>query len=165
MPRLSELHVLWVANTAWSAVRRGPAIVWFHPGWGRAERAFAYALLLARARVLHSGVTSIGPHRAELHVSHGALPNGETLSRGKAKLTALTCVLAQAEHYVERRGEWPVVLLDDLASELDRAPQQRVLERLAAGQAQGFVPGTASPPEPHLPRPAPRGFHVTTHQV
>src|SRR3546814_9314214 len=82
-----------------------------------------------------------GPHRADWHVSHGALPNGETLSRGQAKLTALTCVLAQAEHYVERRGEWPVVLLDDLASELDRAHQQRVLARLAAGQAQVFGTG------------------------
>src|SRR3546814_13658916 len=90
--------------------------------------------LLARDRDLQSGFTSIGPHRADWHVSHGALPNGETLSRGQAKLTALTCVLAQAEHYVERRGEWPVVLLDDLASELDRAHQQRVLARLAAGQ-------------------------------
>src|SRR3546814_17414277 len=103
--------------------------------------------LLARDRDLQSGFTSIGPHRADWHVSHGALPNGETLSRGQAKLTALTCVLAQAEHYVERRGEWPVVLLDDLASELDRAHQQRVLARLAAGQAQVFVTGTGLPAE------------------
>src|SRR3546814_6631995 len=92
----------------------------------------------------------ICPHRADWHVSHGALPNGETLSRGQAKLTALTCVLAQAEHYVERRGEWPVVLLDDLASELDRAHQQRVLARLAAGQAQVFVTGTELPAEAAL---------------
>src|SRR3546814_1844389 len=99
-------------------------------------------------------------HRADWHVSHGALPNGETLSRGQAKLTALTCVLAQAEHYVERRGEWPVVLLDDLASELDRAHQQRVLARLAAGQAQVFVTGTELPAEAAL-----RGHeHVVFHR-
>jgi DNA replication and repair protein RecF len=51
-------------------------------------------------------------------------------------------VLAQAEHYVGRRGEWPVVLLDDLASELDRKHQRRVLARLANGAAQVFVTGT-----------------------
>src|SRR3546814_17493045 len=112
--------------------------------------------LLARDRDLQSGFTSIGPHRADWHVSHGALPNGETLSRGQAKLTALTCVLAQAEHYVERRGEWPVVLPDDLASELDRAHQQRVLPRLAAGQAQVFVTGTALPADARLRGPETR---------
>src|SRR3546814_19184231 len=109
----------------------GPAGIEFHPGWRRDELSLADALLLARDRDLQSGFTSIGPHRADWHVSHGALPNGETLSRGQAKLTALTFVLAQAEPYVERRGEWPVVLLDDLASELDRAHQQarnRVVE-------------------------------------
>src|SRR3546814_11737015 len=91
-----------------------------------------------------------GPHRADWHVSHGALPNVETLSRGQAKLTALTCVLAQAEHYVERRGEWPVMLLDDLASELDRAHQQRVVARLAEGQGQVFRAGTEAPADAPL---------------
>jgi len=123
----------------------GQASVDFMPGWKRDELSLSDALLLARDRDLQLGFTSVGPHRADWRVRHEALPNGETLSRGQAKLTALTCVLAQAEHYVGLRGEWPVVLLDDLASELDRSHQQRVLNRLAAGNAQVFVTGTELP--------------------
>jgi len=123
----------------------GTATVEFQPGWRRDELSLADALLLARDRDLQAGFTSVGPHRADWRIRHGALPQGETLSRGQAKLTALTCVLAQAEHYVAQRGEWPVVLLDDLASELDRGHQHRVLARLAAGQAQVFVTGTELP--------------------
>src|SRR3546814_9075636 len=154
-----------VAISGGLAPMRGPAGIEFHPCWRRGELSLADALLLARDRDLQSGFTSIGPHRADWHVSHGALPNGETLSRGQAKLTALTCVLAQAEHYVERRGEWPVVLLDDLASELDRAHQQRVLARLAAGQAQVFVTGTELPAEAALHGHEHVVFHVEQGRV
>src|SRR3546814_7868787 len=65
----------------------GPAGIEFHPGWRRDELSLADALLLARDRDLQSGFTSIGPHRADWHVSHGALPNGETLSQiGRANV-------------------------------------------------------------------------------
>src|SRR3546814_6534230 len=102
---LAQLQVPLGAISGELAPMLGPAGIEFHPGWRRDELSLADALLLARDRDLQSGFTSIGPHRADWHVSHGALPNGETLSRGQAKLTALTCVLAQAEPYVERRGE------------------------------------------------------------
>lgn len=123
----------------------GAATLEFQPGWRRDELSLADALLLARERDLQAGFTSVGPHRADWRIRHGALPGGEALSRGQAKLTALTCVLAQAEHYAGLRGEWPVVLLDDLASELDRGHQQRVLGRLLAGDAQVFITGTEAP--------------------
>ncbi|WP_226467401.1 DNA replication/repair protein RecF [Luteimonas panaciterrae] len=123
----------------------GLATLDFQPGWRREDMPLADALLLARDRDLAAGYTSVGPHRADWRVRHAALPNGETLSRGQAKLTALACTLAQAEHYVAQRGEWPVVLLDDLASELDQAHQGRVLQRLAAGAAQVIVTGTEIP--------------------
>ena len=138
----------------------GEATVQFQPGWRREELSLADALLLARERDLQAGFTSVGPHRADWRVRHAALPGGETLSRGQAKLTALTCVLAQAEHYVALRGEWPVVLLDDLASELDRNHQQRVLARLAAGSAQVLVTGTELPAEAALRDHAHALFHV-----
>lgn len=123
----------------------GEAGLAFQPGWRRDELSLSDALLLARERDLQAGFTSVGPHRADWRVRHAALPNGESLSRGQAKLTALVCVLAQAEHYAGLRGEWPVVLLDDLASELDRHHQQRVLERLLAGRAQVLLTGTQAP--------------------
>jgi len=123
----------------------GAASLEFQPGWRRHELPLADALLLARERDRAAGYTSVGPHRADWRVRHAARPNDEPLSRGQAKLTALACLLAQAEDFAARRGEWPVVALDDLASELDPRHQQRVVGRLAASGAQVFVTGTAIP--------------------
>lgn len=124
------------------------------PGWRRDELSLADALLLTRERDLLTGHTSAGPHRADWSLRFEALPGRETLSRGQAKLAALAALLAQAEHYAACRGDWPVVALDDLASELDRNHQRRVLTRLLASAAQVFVTGTEVPPglvEPDLP--------------
>lgn len=118
----------------------------YQPGWRRDELSLADALLLSRERDLASGHTSVGPHRADWSLAFGAIPGREALSRGQAKLTALVALLAQAEHYAGRRGDWPVVALDDLASELDRQHQRRVLQRLVASGAQVFVTGTEVPP-------------------
>lgn len=117
----------------------------YQPGWRRDELSLADALLVTRDRDLVSGHTSVGPHRADWSLGFSALPGREALSRGQAKLTALAALLAQAEHYAASRGDWPVVALDDLASELDRHHQRRVLERLKASGAQVFVTGTELP--------------------
>ena len=117
----------------------------YRPGWRRDQLALADALLLARERDLALGYTSLGPHRADWKVTHAQRPGGETLSRGQAKLVALACLLAQAEDFAERRGHWPIFLLDDLAAELDRAHQYRLLERLRGSGAQVFVTGTEAP--------------------
>jgi len=114
-------------------------------GWRREEMSLADALLLSRDRDLTAGYTSVGPHRADWRVAFGSLPGREALSRGQSKLTALAALLAQAEYHDEVQGEWPVVALDDLASELDRHHQGRVLARLQASGAQIFITGTETP--------------------
>jgi len=115
------------------------------PGWRRQEMSLADALLLARERDRQAGYTSVGPHRADWSVAFGAIPGRDALSRGQAKLTALACLLAQAEDYADQRQQWPVIALDDLASELDRNHQARVLDRLLAGPAQIFITATETP--------------------
>lgn len=143
----------------------GTARLEFQPGWARETLSLADALLVARDRDLANGYTSVGPHRADWRIDYSTLPSRETLSRGQAKLTALALLLAQAECHAAVRGEWPVVALDDLASELDRSHQRRVLARLVASGAQVFVTGT----EP-LPALAEVGgevalFHVEQRRV
>jgi len=117
----------------------------YQPGWKRDELPLADALLLARDRDLAAGFTSVGPHRGDWRLEYGALPGREALSRGQAKLTALSVLLAQAQHHALARSAWPVVALDDLGSELDRAHQARVLEVLTASHAQVFITGTEAP--------------------
>ncbi len=123
----------------------GMPVIDFQPGWRRAELSLADALVLSRDRDRVLGYTTVGPHRADWRIDYAENPHRETLSRGQAKLTALCALLAQAEDYAGREGEWPVVALDDLASELDRNHQQRVLQRLLASGAQLFVTGTEPP--------------------
>jgi DNA replication and repair protein RecF len=115
------------------------------PGWRREDLPLQDALLVSRERDLLVGHTSVGPHRADWSLGFSALPGREALSRGQAKLVALAVLLAQAEHHAAEQGEWPVVALDDLASELDRNHQQRVVNHLLACGAQVFVTGTEPP--------------------
>lgn len=123
----------------------GAARLGFQPGWTRDGLSLADALLVARDRDLANGFTSVGPHRADWRIDYAALPGREALSRGQAKLTALSILLAQAQLHAQVCGEWPVIALDDLASELDRFHQRRVLQRLLASGAQIFLTGTDAP--------------------
>lgn len=117
----------------------------YHPGWRRDEVSLADALLLARSRDLLLGYSTVGPHRADWRINFSGLPGREALSRGQSKLVALAALLAQGEHLALLRGEWPVVALDDLASELDQTHQRRVIQRLGESGAQIFVTGTEAP--------------------
>lgn len=134
------------------------------PGWRKQEVSLSDALLLARDRDRMAGYTSVGPHRADWSVGFASIPSRDALSRGQAKLTALTCLLAQAEDYAEQRGEWPVIALDDLSSELDRNHQARVLDRLKSGPAQIFITATETPAALHDATDITR-FHVEHGQV
>lgn len=117
----------------------------FQPGWRRDDLSLGDALLLSRDRDLALGHTSVGPHRADWSIDLAAIPGRSALSRGQAKLTALCALLAQAEHHARLRGDWPVVALDDLAAELDREHQRKVLDRVLASSAQVFITGTEAP--------------------
>lgn len=138
----------------------GRPVLGFHPGWSRDQLSLADALLVARDRDLTYGYTSVGPHRADWRIDYPALPGREALSRGQAKLTALSILLAQATHHAHVAGEWPVVALDDLASELDRNHQGRVLQRLVSSGAQVFITGTEAPSALAGLEIDPRVFHV-----
>ncbi len=123
----------------------GRAQLGFLPGWKRAELSLQDALTLSRQRDLMTGNTSVGPHRADWRVGYQNLPNRETLSRGQEKLTALACVMAQAENYAHQKNEWPVVCMDDLASELDLPHQEQVLNHLSTSHAQVILTATERP--------------------
>ncbi|HVR81801.1 MAG TPA: DNA replication/repair protein RecF [Luteimonas sp.] len=122
----------------------------YQPGWRRDEMPLTDALLLARDRDLTTGFTSVGPHRADWGIDFSAIPGRSALSRGQGKLTALSLLLAQAEQHAATRGEWPVIALDDLTSELDCDHQALVLARLLACGAQVLMTATEAPKLPAL---------------
>jgi DNA replication and repair protein RecF len=142
---LQQWQPLFAAEAAALAPALGATSLTLQPGWRREEMGLADALLLARGRDQLAGFTSVGPHRADWKIGLSALPGREALSRGQAKLTALALLLSQARLHAELAGEWPVIALDDLASELDRHHQARVVQGLVDTGAQVFVTGTEAP--------------------
>lgn len=140
----------------------GPIALRYRRGWTE-ESDLVGALADQRSRDLARGHTTVGPHRADWTLTFEHAPLREHLSRGQEKLAALSCLLAQAELHAGCRGEWPVVCLDDLASELDLAHQAAVVARLATVGAQVLVTGTECPLP--LQSRAHRLFHVEQGQI
>ena len=111
----------------------------YQPGWQATD--YANTLSANRSRDLERGMTTAGPHRADIAMMCGASPARAVLSRGEQKVLAAALVLTQAEQ-LSRAGERPVILLDDLASEFDSKHFASVLTQALACEAQVWVTGT-----------------------
>lgn len=116
----------------------------YRRGWAD-DLDLAAQLSSQRSRDVARGHTNLGVHRADWSIAFENAPLREHLSRGQGKLVALACMLAQAELYAEHHGDWPVVCLDDLASELDQSHQGAVISQLSAANAQILLTGTELP--------------------
>ncbi len=101
------------------------------------------ALRQARAGDIERGATSLGPHRDDLALHLGTHPLASFGSRGQLRLAGVALKLAQFELAQRRTGERPVLLLDDVAAELDPHHRRLLLERLTPS-AQTIVT-TADP--------------------
>ena len=102
-------------------------------------------LATRRERDLARGHTGAGPHRADFRLAFPMAPRREHLSRGQEKLCAFALVMAQARLFAAARGEWPLLGLDDLASEVDAVHQARIIEVVDASGAQVIAAGTSPP--------------------
>lgn len=71
-----------------------------------------------------------GPHKDDLTVDIGGKNAKTYASQGQTRTAALSLKLAQREIFQEETGEWPVLLLDDVLSELDPRRQAFVLNRI-----------------------------------
>jgi DNA replication and repair protein RecF len=84
-------------------------------------------------RDLDRGATGIGPHLDDIAVRAGERDLRSFGSQGEQRLAVLALLLAEAELVMERRGFPPLLLLDDVLSELD--PERRLI---LAGQLRSF---------------------------
>jgi DNA replication and repair protein RecF len=88
------------------------------PGWAR-DSSFQIALGESWGRDQDSGVTSVGPQRAELGVRLDGVPVKDRISRGQQKLLAAALLIAQLRLFPKDGLVQPTLLLDDPAAELD----------------------------------------------
>lgn len=130
----------------------------YRRGWGRAHASLMDALVATRERDLSQGFTGSGPHRADIVLRQGGVDARERLSRGQSKILALSLVLGLGELHLEARGSMPLLLLDDLCSELDSSHAAAVLSYLRDRGAQALVSGVERPAWAQAPGDA--LFHV-----
>lgn len=88
----------------------------------------------ARERDILLQATHVGPHRDDWRIETEAHDLASSGSRGQQRIVLLALLFLEASFLELRRGEKPVILLDDMFSELDMDHQERVLENLAGHQ-------------------------------
>ena len=104
----------------------------YEPAWRTS--GLATALLDVRPTDLRRGVSTVGPHRDELTLSIAGLPSRTHASQGEQRSLALALRLAGHRLVTERTGSAPVLVLDDVLSELDDGRSTALLGHLPAGQ-------------------------------
>lgn len=110
------------------------------------ERSIEAAFLAHLARIrddeIGRGQTLVGPHRDDLLLTMGTISVGTYGSRGQQRSATLALKLGEAELMRARAGDAPVLLLDDLLSELDAERRSHLLATLAQPGQQTLVTAT-----------------------
>ena len=91
-----------------------------------------------KAREIAAGVSLVGPHRDDLALAVNDVDVIAFGSRGQQRTTALALKLAELEYIREHTGDFPLLLLDDAASELDERRREAILQ-VASEAKQTFV--------------------------
>ncbi len=107
-----------------------------------AEDAYRQALELSRSRDMARGSASVGPHRDDFLVTLGKDSARHVASQGQHRAIVLALKIAEIEVVSSARGVRPILLLDDVSSELDRARTAALFELLGEQQGQVFLTTT-----------------------
>ncbi|MCE2501482.1 MAG: DNA replication/repair protein RecF [Dehalococcoidia bacterium] len=83
------------------------------------------------AREQATAATAVGPHRDNFAIFMNGLDANSFASRGEARTIALSLRLAEADYLAQAREDDPVILLDDVFSEMDDRRRVRVLQKVS----------------------------------
>jgi DNA replication and repair protein RecF len=97
------------------------------------------------------GFTGFGPQTDDLEVTLGGRPAKEHGSQGQLRSLVLALKFAELRHVEQSNGETPVLLLDDVASELDELRRGRLFETISAMACQTVLTVTERALLPGLP--------------
>lgn len=87
-----------------------------------------------RQAELDAGLCLTGAHKDDMEIAIDGRPARSFASQGQTRTAALSIKLAEREIFLAETGEYPVLLLDDVLSELDEKRQEFVLNRIGGGQ-------------------------------
>lgn len=119
----------------------------YDPPWRRV--GLAEALAAARSDDLRRSVSTVGPHRDELELWLNGMPARTHASQGEQRTLSLALRLGAHRLVADRTGAAPVLVLDDVLSELDHGRATALLRSLPPGQViittAGAVPPESTP--------------------
>ncbi len=94
------------------------------------EKDLASALIQRQNKDIESGSTSVGPHRDDVRFTIDGIDIRRFGSQGQQRTAALSLKLSEIQLIEDRRGDKPVLLLDDVLSELDVQRQKLLLHHI-----------------------------------
>jgi DNA replication and repair protein RecF len=104
--------------------------------------AFSRSLESHAQEELRRGITVVGPHRDDFLISASGTDLARYGSRGQQRLAVVAIKMAELDLLCDAAGESPVLLLDDVLSELDVEHRSMIITSIAARQAQVCVTAT-----------------------
>ncbi len=144
---VAQLQPLVATAYAELADQEVPIDMVYDPPWRR--DGLATAVAAARSDDLQRVVTTVGPHRDDVELSIGGLPARSHASQGEQRTLALALRLATHRLVAEIVGTPPILILDDVLSELDPGRATALLTHVPEGQ----VIITSASPLPAAARP------------
>ena len=108
------------------------------------QASFVRELANRRKRDRRRRTTSLGPHLDDLIFCFDGQPVRERASQGQHRALMLSLKLAQISHLAEQLGEPPLLLLDDMSSELDAQRSKQLFEAIRGLRGQVVLTSTDS---------------------
>lgn len=124
----------------WQYVAMGVGPLGSDASWAEVAGALGAGLSEARAQDLDRRTTTVGPHRDEVEILFQGRDLRTRASQGEQRTVALALRVAAFDLLADRRRAAPVLVLDDVFSELDGPRRARLVERLPHGQV--FISST-----------------------
>ena len=119
----------------------------YEPAWR--QRGLGVALAEARSDDVRRGVSTVGPHRDDVELFVNGMPARTHASQGEQRTLALALRLGAHRLVTDKAGSAPVLVLDDVLSELDPGRCEALLRHLPPGQVvlttAGVLPEAAHP--------------------
>jgi DNA replication and repair protein RecF len=137
-----------VVARAYADVAGADLVAWAHYEAPWRARGLAAALAIARADEVRRGTSLVGPQRDDLVLELEARPARTHASQGEQRALALALRLAAHRTVTDAVGEPPVLLLDDVFSELDPVRSEALVAHLPPGQVLLTTAGTLPPGAP-----------------
>ena len=136
----------------------------YETGWPK-EKTLEAALASVNKRDRLLKTTTVGPHRAEVKVLLDGRAAKSSLSRGQIKLTIAALISAITQIVFDATDTPPILLVDDLGSELDKSAKSTAIQLLTGEKVQAFFTAIEYNTLPEISDYPGLTFHVEQGQI